>query len=251
VAAQQAQGTGVLDGRTILVTGAGSGIGWATAVLAAGGWCDCDRDGCARRGTDRGSGGEVEAHALDVTDATAWRTVAESVLGSRGRIHGLANVAGVVSDVDNLLDQTEEGWDRLVTVDLKGPWLGMRAVIRHMLDAGGGKIVDVASVAGLIGMPNVLAYSAAKGGVIAMSRQAAVEYAARNIQVNVVAPGVTRTPMLGDITPELLAAVTAATPSGRIGDPADVASLIVYLLGSGSDFITGQVFIVDGGWTAQ
>jgi NAD(P)-dependent dehydrogenase (short-subunit alcohol dehydrogenase family) len=210
--------TGLLDGKTILVTGSGSGIGRATAHLAAGA-------GATVIATDlRGhketaaaiaeSGGRAEAHTLDVSDWSAWTGVVESVLGTYGRIHGLANVAGIVTDSDSLLSQTEEGWARLIDIDLKGPWLGMRAVIQHFLDSGSGKIVNVASTAGLIGMPNTLAYSAAKGGVIAMSRQVAIEYAAKNIQVNVVAPGVTETSMLGDITEELLGAVKAATPAG-------------------------------------
>jgi NAD(P)-dependent dehydrogenase (short-subunit alcohol dehydrogenase family) len=186
-----------------------------------------------------------------VTDAEAWEAVVESVMDRHHRLDALANVAGIVSDRDSLLDQDEEGWERLVAVDLKGPWLGMKAVVPRMLEAGGGKVVNVASTAGLIGMPNTLAYSAAKGGVIAMSRQVAIEYAARGIRVNTIAPGVTQTPMLGDITEELLGMVTAATPAGRLGTPEDPARMIVYLLGAGGDFVTGQVIPIDGGWTAQ
>ncbi len=246
---------GALDGRTILVTGAGSGIGKATATLAGAAGASVvaldlkGQDETAAAIAD--AGGKVEAHALDVTDADAWSTVVSSVLDRHGTIDGLANVAGIVSDTDSLLDQDEQGWERILAVDLRGPWLGMKAVVPLMLDAGGGKVVNVASVAGLIGMPNTLAYSAAKGGVIAMSRQVAVEYAARHIRVNTIAPGVTTTPMLGDITEELLGMVTAATPCGRLGAPEDPANMIVYLLGPGSDFITGQVFSIDGGWTAQ
>lgn len=127
----------------------------------------------------------------------------------------------------------------------------MKTVVPGMLENGGGKVVNIASVAGLIGMPNTLAYSAAKGGVIAMSRQVSIEYAARGLRVNVITPGVIQTAMLGDITEELLAAVKAATPTQRVGDAADVAAVVVFLLGPGSDFITGQTWSVDGGWTAQ
>lgn len=244
-----------LEGRTIIVTGTGSGIGQATAQLAAAG-------GAFVIATDiRGheettaaindAGGKAEAQTLDVADPAAWEALATETISSHGRIHGLANVAGIVSNIDSLASQTVEGWERLIRIDLTGPFLGMRAVIRHMLESGGGKIVNVASTAGIIGMPNVVAYSAAKGGVIAMSRQVAVEYAARNVQVNVVAPGVTETAMLGDITDELRAAVKAATPAGRIGKATDVATMVTHLLGPTSDFITGQVIPVDGGWTAQ
>jgi NAD(P)-dependent dehydrogenase (short-subunit alcohol dehydrogenase family) len=246
---------GALAGRTIIITGAGSGIGQATAHLAAAeGAFVVTTDVTGHEATAAAvsdSGGKAEARRLDVTDADAWHELVAEVIDTQGRIDGLANVAGIVSDVDSLLDQTVAGWERLIAVDLKGPWLGMRAVIAHMLDSGGGKIVNVASTAGLIGMPNVVSYSAAKGGVIAMSRQVAVEYASRNVQVNVVAPGVTETSMLGDITDELRTAVNAATPAGRIGRAADVGTMIVHLLGPTSDFITGQVVAVDGGWTAQ
>jgi NAD(P)-dependent dehydrogenase (short-subunit alcohol dehydrogenase family) len=244
-----------LEGKTILVTGAGSGIGKATATLAAAAGASVvaldikGHDETASSITE--SGGTAEAHTLDVTDAGAWEKVVRDVLERHGKIDGLANVAGIVTDVDNLLDQTEDGWDRILAIDLKGPFLGMKSVLPSMLDTGGGKIVNVASTAGLIGMPNVVAYSAAKGGVIAMSRQVAIEYAARNIRVNIIAPGVTKTSMLGDITEDLLNMVTAATPAGRLGAPEDPGAMIVYLLGPGSDFITGQVIAVDGGWTAQ
>ncbi|MFE2938138.1 SDR family NAD(P)-dependent oxidoreductase [Streptomyces sp. NPDC059255] len=249
------QHVSTLEGRTVLITGAGSGIGRATARLtaAAGAFVVATdvkgHDETAAAITDAGGG--AEARTLDITDAGAWRSVVNEVLSSHGRIDGLANIAGIVSSTDTLLTQTEEGWDRLIGIDLKGPWLGMRAVIQHMLAAGSGKIVNTASTAGLIGMPDVLAYSAAKGGVIAMSRQVAVEYAARNVQVNVVAPGVIRTPMHGDVTPELMTAVKAATPAGRIGEPEDIGNMVAYLLGPAADFVTGQVFTVDGGWTAQ
>jgi NAD(P)-dependent dehydrogenase (short-subunit alcohol dehydrogenase family) len=244
-----------LEGKSILVTGAGSGIGRATATLAAAAGASVvaldikGHDETATSITE--AGGTAEAHTLDVTDAGAWEKVVRDVLERHDKIDGLANVAGIVTAVDNLLDQTEDGWDRILAIDLKGPFLGMKSVLPSMLDNGGGKIVNVASTAGLIGMPNVVAYSAAKGGVIAMSRQVAIEYAARNIRVNIMAPGVTKTSMLGDITEDLLNMVTAATPAGRLGAPEDPGAMIVYLLGQGSDFITGQVIAVDGGWTAQ
>jgi NAD(P)-dependent dehydrogenase (short-subunit alcohol dehydrogenase family) len=246
---------GVLEGRTVLITGAGSGIGKATAFLAAAAGAYVvaadikNQDATVSEILE--AGGQGEAQTLDISDRGSWTSVVEGVLASRGKIDGLANVAGIVSATDDLLTQTEEGWDKLLDVNLKGPFLGMQSVIQPMLDAGAGKIVNVASTAGLIGMPATLAYSASKGGVIAMSRQVAIEYAARNIRVNVVAPGVTQTAMLGDITEELLAAVTAATPTGVLGKAEDVGNAIVFLLSPASDQISGQVLPVDGAWTAQ
>lgn len=246
---------GTLDGRTIVVTGSGSGIGKATAQLAAAAGAYVVavdiKNQDATVSEIHAAGGEGEARQLDISDRESWKAIIDGVLAARGKIDGLANVAGIVSDADALTTQTDEGWDKILGVNLRGAFLGMQSVIEPMLAAGAGKIVNVASTAGLIGMPNTLAYSASKGGVIAMSRQVAIEYAARNIRVNVVAPGVTQTAMLGDITEELLSAVTAATPTGVLGTAEDVGNTIVFLLSSLSDQISGQVIPVDGAWTAQ
>lgn len=242
---------GTLAGKTILVTGTGSGIGRATAQLAAAAGasviCTDIKGQDETAAGIKANGGQATDSVLDVTDPASW----QQVVSSAGDIDGLANVAGIVSDKDSLLTQDLEGWNRLIAVDLTGAFLGMQAVVPGMLQRGGGKVVNVASVAGVIGMPNVVAYSAAKAGVIGMSRQTAVEFASQGLRVNVVAPGVTQTAMLGDITEELLGAVKAATPTQRVGTPEDLASMIVYLLGPGADFLTGQVINVDGGWTAQ
>lgn len=245
----------MLEGKTVLITGTGSGMGKETALLAAAVGAHVvptdvkGHDVTAAAIT--AAGGSAESHTLDVTDEGSWKLVVEGVLSSRGKIDGLANIAGIVTPIDNLLTQTVEGWDRITGVDLKGPWLGMKSVVPSMLDNGGGKVVNVASVAALIGMPNTLAYSAAKGGVIGMSRQVSIEYAAQGLRVNVITPGVIQTAMLGDVTEELLSGVKAATPTQRVGEAADVAAVIVFLLGPGSDFITGQTWSVDGSWTAQ
>lgn len=239
-----------------LVTGAASGIGRATAIALA-------RSGCRVICTDITSaastveaimaeGQTAVAQTLDVQNSDAWQAAVDDVFANFGAIDVLVNVAGVVAaETDTVIDQTEDAWQRIIDVDLKGVWLGMRAVMPHMVARGSGRIINVASIAGLIGLPNLAAYSSAKGGVVALSRQAAMQYAEKGVNVNVVCPGLIDTPMLGDITAEMHKAFTAATPVGRLGRPEDIAATVAHLAGPGGDFITGQTLTIDGGWTAQ
>lgn len=243
-----------LDGKVVIITGAGSGMGKAACALAT--EAGAKVAAVDIRGQDEtaaalaAAGQAIKAYKLDITDADGWSRLVESVGAEFGAIDGLANVAGVIAENDGLLTQTIEGWNRLISVDLMGTWLGMRAVVPQMLERGAGRIVNVASVCGLIGIPNTIAYSAAKGGVISMSRQVAIEYAAQGLRINCIAPGVVETPMLGDTTEAHIAAVKSASPSRRIGTPEDIAQMIIYLLTPAAEFVTGQVFTIDGGWTA-
>lgn len=241
-----------LTDKTVLVTGAGSGIGKATAFLAAAsGATVVVADVKGAEETAKEIGADAEAYTLDITSATRWKEVVDDVVGKHGRIHGLANVAGITTATDSLLTQTEEGWHRLLDIDLKGTFLGMQIVAGHMIEHGGGSIVNVASTAGLTGMPGLLAYSAAKGGVIAMSRQVAIEYAKSGLRVNVVAPGLTLTPILSEAPQDVIDELSASTPTGELATAEQQGQMIIYLLGSGSDQVTGQIIAVDGGWTAQ
>ena len=142
-------------------------------------------------------------------------------------------------------------WARIVGVNQTGYFYGMRACIPSMEARGGGAIVNVASVAGLVGMQNVFTYSATKGAVIAMSRQAAITLAPKKIRVNVICPGIIETPILGDITPELKAYCESMTPLQRLGQPIDIGATAVHFARNEASFITGQVIAIDGGWTAQ
>ena len=244
-----------LQGQTAIVTGAGSGIGKASALMCAeegaGVLCVDLRAADTTAAAITAAGGRATSFAMDVTDSEAWgRAVAEAA--KLGPVSLLANVAGVVSrGPDTVLEQTEQEWHRVIDIDLKSPWLGMRAVMPGMIERGGGRIVNVASLAGEIGLMNLLAYSAAKGGVIAMSRQAAMEHAKHGVKINSVAPGIIDTPILGDTTPEMTKIFSAATPLGRLGRAEEIAGVIAYLFSPVADFVTGQCYTVDGGWGAQ
>jgi NAD(P)-dependent dehydrogenase (short-subunit alcohol dehydrogenase family) len=245
-----------LRGQAAIVTGAGSGIGKATAVAAAG-------EGMHVFAADLKNADETAAHIaaiggsctavdLDVREPGDWRVLVDRVLAEHGAIAFLANVAGVVSTgPDNAVDQTDDGWDRVVGTNQKGVFNGLRAVLPSMIEAGGGAVVNISSVAGLVGMPNLFAYSASKGAIVSMSRQAAVEYARTGVRINVICPGIIETPILGDITDELRAHCEAATPMSRLGKPDEIAGTAIHLARPASAYITGQVIAVDGGWTAQ
>jgi NAD(P)-dependent dehydrogenase (short-subunit alcohol dehydrogenase family) len=200
----------------------------------------------------KAAGGSSTPVSMDVREPGEWRLVVEQTLARGGSIDLLANIAGVVnSGPDNAVDQTDDGWDRVISINQTGVFYGMRAVLPTMIAAGGGAIINVASVAGLVGMQNVFTYSATKGAIIGMSRQAAIEYAATGVRINVICPGIIETPILGDITDELRSYCESATPNKRLGQPDDIAAMLVHLAKPESSFITGQVFAIDGGWTAQ
>lgn len=244
-----------LEGSTAIITGSGSGIGRGTAIRAGQEGMQVivadikNAEGTAAEITQ--AGGKATAVELDVRDPAAWKGVIDQTLSDFGRIDLLSNIAGIVVESDTAVDLSDEGWAHLLSINLTGYFYGMRAALPSMIETGGGAVVNIASVAGLVGMQDVFAYSAAKGGVIGMSRQAAMQYAGSGVRINSVCPGVIETPILGDITPELKQYAEDATPVGRLGQPADIASMVIHLARPESAFITGQAFVVDGGWTAQ
>lgn len=162
----------------------------------------------------------------------------------------LCGIAGI-SEATNIIDLTEEQFDRMMDVNVKGVFFGMKAVLPGMLKKGAGKIVNVASLAAHCGLAGLPSYSASKGAVVSMSRQVAMDYAKHNIQVNVISPGIIATPILENNSPEMTKAFTAATPAGRLGKPEEIASMIAFLCSEASNFTTGQAILVDGGWSQQ
>jgi NAD(P)-dependent dehydrogenase (short-subunit alcohol dehydrogenase family) len=250
--------TGRMDGQVGLVTGAASGIGEALALRlgAEGATVVClDVNNASHTvKTITEDGGTAESAIMDVTDAARWAQITDDVAARHGRIDFLVNVAGIaVMDPnvpDTVLTLTEEWFDRVIAVNLKGSWLGMRAVIPHLRAAGGGRIVNTSSLSSTMGVPTMAAYSASKGGIDALTRQAAAEYGPHNILVNAVSPGVTRTPLLAAQSEEFQRANAAKHMIDRLGEPAEIASMVAYLLSEGG-FATAAVMAVDGGWSAK
>ena len=194
------------------------------------------------------------ARVLDVTDAAQWKRLVDDVVAEHGQVDYLAASAGVVNRIslDTVVDLTEEAWDHVLSVDAKGVWLGMQAVIPQMITQGAGHIVNISSLAASKGLQGLASYTAAKGAVEALTRQAAAEYGRRGVLVNAVAPGTIETTInaatLAD--PDGAAASIATTTIGRWGQPQELAAMVVALLRHGS-FVSGQVLHVDGGWSVS
>lgn len=243
-----------LAGRTALVTGAGSGLGRAAAVALAeaGAWVAClDINLEGAEETARLTGGE--AYALDVSDAEEAERTVSDLADRRGRLQVLVNSAGIAGR-GPAFSHDESVFDRLLAVNLKGTFLMCRAVGGRMAEAGGGSIVNIASIAGLVGYPGSVGYQASKGGVVQLTRTLAVEWAEAGVRVNAVAPGQVGTELvrkMWETEPELRDFFLSRTPLRRLGDPEDIAWPIVFLAGDGAAMITGQILAVDGGYTSQ
>jgi NAD(P)-dependent dehydrogenase (short-subunit alcohol dehydrogenase family) len=245
-----------LDGRVALVTGGGGGIGRASAhALAQAGAqvavSDIDEEAARTVAQEVGGG---EAHRLDVADEAAVEAVIGAIMGRHGRIDILVNNAGLGARMPTVELPTER-WRHVLAVNLDGSFFCARAAGRHMVAAGGGAVVNVASIMGLVGgthYPN-LAYHSAKGALVNFTRALACEWAARGVRVNAVAPTFARTrliePLLADeaMTQRLI----ADTPIGRLAEPAEVAAAILFLASDAASMITGVTLPVDGGWTAH
>ena len=242
------------DGRISIVTGAGSGIGFATAEgLAAGGAtviCVDWKGAEEAAASIRSSGGNATGVMLDVRDSAGWTALIADVVARHGPIDILVNNAGIAVPGDTAADVSEEVWDRILDINAKGVWLGMRSVLPGMVARKRGKICNVASTAAHIGLRDAAAYCASKGAVLALTRQAGVQYAPYNIQINSVSPGTTMTGLQRDVTEAQRAAFLPLTPIGRFAESPEVAAATLFLVSSGSSFITGADVSVDGGMVA-
>jgi NAD(P)-dependent dehydrogenase (short-subunit alcohol dehydrogenase family) len=246
-----------MTGRVALVTGSGAGIGRASAIaFGAAGAQVIVSDVDASGGMETvelitSSGGLATFIACDVGQSQAVEDLVGRIVAKFGRLDYAHNNAGVESAVAPTAEADEADFDRGLLVNLKGVWLCMRAEIRQMLKNGGGAIVNTSSVGGLTAVPGAAVYSAAKHGVIGLTRTAAVEYAKRGIRVNAICPGLTKTRMtdrLLQLDASLIASVMP--PMARMATTSEIAGVVVFMCSDAASYLTGQALAVDGGSTA-
>jgi NAD(P)-dependent dehydrogenase (short-subunit alcohol dehydrogenase family) len=234
-----------LTGNVALVTGAARGIGHDLALALQGA-------GATVVSGVRGNEAPTERVQLDLTDVASIRAAVDEVVGRHGRIDVLVNNAGLGTNHD-ALDATEEEWDELMAVNLKGLFFACQAAGRHMVGRGYGRIVNMSSQAGRVGIRRHAAYSASKGGVELLTKVLALEWGPHGVTVNAVAPTFVRTPGTAERLdrPEFLQDVVSRIPIGRVGTTGEVAAAVIFLASRSAALVNGTSVVVDGGWTAQ
>jgi 3-oxoacyl-[acyl-carrier protein] reductase len=241
-----------LAGQVAIVTGGARGLGRAIAeTLSACGakiaLVDVNAEALAETvAAIRQGGGTAEAFVGDVTNSQRVNQVVEEVIARFGSLEILVNNAGITRD-SLVIRMKDDQWDAVLGINLRGTFLFTRAAARPMLKGKRGRIINIASVSGLMGNPGQANYSASKAGVIGLTRTVARELASRGITVNAVAPGFIATEMAAKLGEDVLEQVKSQTPLGRLGDPQDVADAVLFLASEAASFITGHVLVVDGG----
>lgn len=247
-----------LAGKIAMITGAGSGMGRATAFLFA-------KEGAKVAVIDvneesagetvkriKSEGGDAFAFRADVSRTEEAKAMVDETVARFGPPSVLFNNAGIEGEGGFLAQVSEEGFDRVIAINLRGVWLGMKHALPHMIKNGGGSVINTASIAGMVAIKGSAPYCAAKAGVIALTRVGAAEYGRYNIRVNCICPGAINTPMVerlhsgGQMNREQTSRISVL---GRVGNPDEIAKTALFLASDDSSFATGAPFIIDGGWT--
>ncbi|MCY3974836.1 MAG: 3-oxoacyl-[acyl-carrier-protein] reductase [Simkaniaceae bacterium] len=247
---------GLLKEKRTLVTGGSSGLGRRIAVLFAEQGASVAIFGTngqrleeAKGEIGRAGGGDVVVEKVDVSRTDEVRKACDCLLGMWGGVDVLVNCAGITRD-GLLLRMEEEDWDCVIDINLKSVYSLCRALVKPMVRARSGKIINVASVVGLVGNPGQTNYAASKAGMVGFTRSLAKELGRRDIRVNCIAPGFFATPMTDSLSDEQREEILRRIPMGRFGDPEELARVALFLASDLSGYITGQVLTVDGGMTA-
>ncbi len=245
-------------GKVAFVTGAANGIGRATALTFAGEGASVVVADVSEQGNQdtarmiEEAGGRALAVGCDVSRAEDVKAALDQTVGTFGRLDFAFNNAGVEQPITAAADLTEQEWDRIVDINLRGVFLCMRHEIPLLLKQGGGAIVNTSSGAGVKGIAGQAAYCAAKFGIVGLTKAAALDYAKANIRVNAVCPGIIETPMMDRFsggTPEGRERVIAQEPVGRMGKPEEIAAAVVWLCSDAAAFVVGHAMVIDGGQT--
>jgi len=247
-----------LEGKVALISGGARGMGATEAKMFAREGAKVvigdvlEEKGRQTEAEINETGGECLFVKLDVTSEAEWQMAVATAVARFGKLDILVNNAGIFRG-NRVEDTTSEEWDQVMDINAKGVFLGTKHSIPEMRKAGGGSIVNISSVAGLVGNPYSSAYNASKGAVRLLTKSTAIQYAKDGIRANSIHPGVIVTPMTQDVVndPSFREFRLAANPISRLGQPADIAYGALYLASAESSFVTGSELVIDGGWTAQ
>ena len=249
-----------LANKVAVITGAGSGMGKAAALIfaaegakvAAADIAEAQVKETAAEITRKG--GDAVAIRADVSKSEDVKRMIDDTVAKYGGLNIVYNNAGIEGESNFMSNMTEEQFDRVIAINLRGVFLGMKYALPHLIKAGGGSIINQASIAGMVAVRGGAAYSAAKAGVIALTRVGALEYGRYNIRVNAICPGAIETPMAQRIRqgqPPNPKAIQRISALGRMAEPEEIAKVALFLASDDSSFATGAPFIIDGGWTVM